>query len=84
MSLLIELSPETEARLKVEAKAQNVSVSVIVQRLIEQSTFGTASNSPNAADQPPRRWRNIMEFEGIFANVEPVRDAQERINELRR
>ena len=84
MSLLIELSPETEARLKAEAEAQNVQVSEIIQRLVEQSAFATASNTPNnATNQPPRRWRNIMDFEGIFASDKPVRDAQERINELR-
>ena len=86
MPFTIELSPETEARLKEAAQTQNVPIDQLIGQILEQSSFGTASNvgqNSNSVEAPLRKKYNIMDFEGIGAANAPKRDAQERISELR-
>lgn len=87
MQVLVEVPDDISDRLQKMADAEQISVGEMLTRIARQAAFATASNVPALANvapnEPPRRWRSIMDFEGIGAADAPPRDAQERINELR-
>jgi len=75
MTLVLHLSPETEARLRERAIREGRSEEEIALRAVE--------NLLEAGEAPPKRRRNILEFEGVGRHNPVGRDAQEYVNEMR-
>lgn len=67
MSLIIELDPETQARLETLAKEKGVSVNVFARALLEREA-ATVPAPERDKNEPPRK-RSILELEGLGAEI---------------
>jgi hypothetical protein len=75
MTLVLHLPPETEARLRERASLEGRAEEEIALAAVEQLL--------GSADAPPRRKRNILEFEGVGKHNPVGMDAQEYVNQMR-
>ena len=67
MTIRVEVSPETEARLAAEAAARNMDVSVYVGVLLEQATDPNRNGSADAAKDSGQRVPGRKNLAQLFA-----------------
>lgn len=75
MTLVLHLPPDTEAKLREraarEGRPEEEIVLHAVQKLLE------------AAEAPPKRLRNVLEFRGVGKHNPVGKDPQAYVNEMR-
>ena len=72
MTLTIELSPESEARLKARAAASGTDVGKLVIAIVESNLQQTADRSMSGSDQEQQRLRDaIEESQRRIENLKP-------------
>ena len=74
MTVTLELKPETEERLRAQAKAQGLLLEDYMQQVLE---------GVSAETNPTGKPYSILDLEGVGAHLWHGQDAQEYVNAIR-